>query len=327
MRAINVRERLRALIIIVALCTIPTHTIAQPAYPNRPIKIIAPVAAGTVADLVPRIIAAKLQTRWGQPVIIENRPGGATNIGTATAARAEPDGYTLLASPATSLVVNQSLYKNLPFDPNAFVPVTVLAVQPNILVANRSVPAADLREFIAYAKGNPGKLTFASSGVGTVPHLGMELMQAKTGIRLVHVPYKGLAPALRDVLAERIDVMFDNLGTSAPHIKSGELKAYGIGTEQRSPLLPQVPPLSEQIPGLVSTAWFALVAPPKTPSNIIAILYDAVSETLKLPDVQKRFRDLYATPVGIPPAATEAFFEQERTHWRSIIATAGVKVE
>jgi tripartite-type tricarboxylate transporter receptor subunit TctC len=327
MRAINASERLRASIIVVALCTIPTHTIAQSAYPNRPIRIIAPVAAGTVADLVPRIIAAKLQARWGEPVIIEDRPGGATNIGTATAARAEPDGYTLLASPATSLVINQSLYKNLPFDPNAFVPVTVLAEQPNILVANRRVPAADLREFIAYAKANPGKLTFASSGVGTVPHLGMELLQAKAGIRLVHVPYKGLAPALRDVLAGRIDVMFDNLGTSAPHIKSGELKAYGIGAERRSPLLPQVPALSEQIPGLVSTAWFALVAPPKTPSNIIAALYEAVSETLKQPDVQERFRDLYATPVGMSPSDTEVFFERERTHWRSIVAAAGVKVE
>jgi tripartite-type tricarboxylate transporter receptor subunit TctC len=320
-------SRARCLLLVAALCAVPTLALAQEVYPVRTIKIIAPVAGGTVADLVPRIVAAKLAMRFGQPVVIEDRPGAANNIGAEAAARAEPDGYTLLAAPATALVVNQSLYASLPFEPNAFVPITVLAEQPNVLVANPHVPAANLRELVAYAKANPGKLSFASSGAGTVPHLGMELLQAKTGIRLLHVPYKGLAPALHDVLAGRVDVMLDNLGTSAPHIKNGELKGLGIGTERRSPALPDLPALSEAVPGLVSTTWFALVAPPKTPPRIVTVLYDAVSEVLKQPDVRERFRNLYAAPVGNPPAATEAFFTQERAHWRSVIAAAGLKAE
>jgi tripartite-type tricarboxylate transporter receptor subunit TctC len=189
------------------------------------------------------------------------------------------------------------------------------------------VPAANLREFVVYARANPGKLSFASSGVGTVPHLGMELLQAKAGIRLLHVPYKGLAPALRDVLAGRVEIMLDNLGTSAPHIASGELKGLGIGTDARSPLLPDLPTLSETVPGLTSTTWFALVAPPQTSPRIITVLYRAVSEVLRQKDVRQRFHDLYATPVGNSPAETQAFFAHERHRWREVITSAGIKAE
>lgn len=295
------------------------------AYPSRAIKIIAPVAAGTVADLVPRLIAENLAARWGYPIVVENRPGGATNIGTEAAARAEPDGYTLLVSPATALVVNQSLYPKLPFDPAAFVPVTVLADQPNVLVARPTLPVSSAKELIAYAEHNPGKLSFASSGVGTVQHLGMEQLKTMTGIELVHVPYRGLAPALNDLVAGHVDLMLDNLGTSAPHIKNGGLKGIAIGSERRNPLLPEIPAMSETVPGFASTTWFAMVAPPKTPGAIADQLFAAVTEVLKLPEVRSRLRDLYAEPIGQTPAETAAFFMRERARWQKVIETAGVK--
>lgn len=313
--------------VMAGLSVTPGLAPAQEAYPNRTIKIIAPVAAGTVADLVPRLIAEKLATLWGHPVIVENRPGGATNIGTEAAARAEPDGYTLLVSPATSLVVNQSLYPRLPFDPTAFVPVTVLADQPNILVARPNLPVSNARELIAYAKNNPGKLSFASSGIGTVQHLGMEQLKAITGIEVVHVPYRGLAPALSDLVAGHVDLMLDNLGTSAPHIKNGSLKGIAIASERRNPLLPDMPAMSETVPGFVSTTWFAMVAPPKTPAATADKLFAAVSDVLKLPEVRERLRDLYATPIGESPAETAAFFTRERARWHKVIETAGVRPE
>jgi tripartite-type tricarboxylate transporter receptor subunit TctC len=297
---------------------------AQP-YPSRAIKIIAPVAAGTVADLVPRLIAENLAARWGHPIVVENRPGGATNIGTEAAARAEPDGYTLLVSPATALVVNQSLYPKLPFDPAAFVPVTVLADQPNVLVARPTLPVSNAKELIAYAKDNPGKLSFASSGIGTVQHLGMEQLKTMTGIDIVHVPYRGLAPALNDLVAGHVDLMLDNLGTSAPHIKNGTLKGIALGSERRNPLPPEIPAMSETVPGFVSTTWFAIVAPPKTPGAIADQLFAAVTEVLKLPEVRSRLRDLYAEPIGDTPAETAAFFTRERARWQKVIEAAGVK--
>ena len=294
-------------------------------YPSRTIRIIAPVAAGTVADLVPRLIAESLAARWGYPIVVENRPGGATNIGTEAAARAEPDGYTLLVAPATPLVVNESLYPKLAFEPAAFVPVTVLADQPNVLVARPSLPVSNVKELIAYAKGNPGKLSFASSGVGTVQHLGMEQLKSMTGIDLLHVPYRGLAPAVSDLVAGHVDLMLDNLGSSVSHIKNVSLKGIALGSERRNPLLPEMPTLSETVPGFVSTTWFAMVAPPKTPVAIADKLFAAVAEVLRLPEVRRRLRDLYAEPIGETPAETAAFFTRERARWRKLIEAAGVK--
>jgi tripartite-type tricarboxylate transporter receptor subunit TctC len=311
-----------------ALCAVmPVEARALDGYPSRPVKIIAPVSAGAVADLVPRVVAEKLSAKWGQPVLVENRPGGGTNIGAEAVANAEPDGYTLLVSPSPALVSNQSVFAALRFDPAAFVPVTVLADQPNVLVAHPNTPAANLRELIAYAKANPDKLSYASSGIGTMGHLGMEMLKTMTGIKIVNVPYKGLTPALNDLLAGRVDVMFDNLGTSAPHIASGRLKAIGIGAAQRHPRLPQLPALSEEVPGMLSSAWFAMVAPPKTPPAVIDALYAAVSEALKLPDVQEKLARVYATPVGYSPAETATFFDRERQRWHSIVVSAGIRAE
>ena len=328
MSTVIIQSRLaRRIALTVCMCLVPISVLAQDAYPNRAIKIIAPVGAGGVADLVPRFIAEKLAGRWGHPVYVENRPGANTNIGAETAARAEPDGYTLLAAPATTLAVNPSLFPKLTFDLTAFVPVTVLANEPNVLVAHPKLPFSTARELIAFAKANPGKLTYASPGIGSVQHLSMELLASMSGIALVHVPYKGLPPAVNDVVAGHVDLLFDNLGSSAPLIKSGNLKAIAVGSERRNAFLPDLPSLSEAVPGFLSVTWFAIVAPPRTPAGIAEKLSAAIAGILKTADASNCFRDLYATPIGSSPADTAAFFAQERERWRSVIVLAGIKVE
>ena len=228
----------RRIVLALCMCLLATSALAQDAYPNRAIKIIAPVGAGSVADLVPRLVAEKLAGQWGVPVYVENRPGGNTNIGAEAAARAEPDGYTLLAAPATTLAVNPSLFPRLTVDLTAFVSVTVLADQPNVLVANPKLPFSTVQGLIAFAKANPGKLTYASPGVGSVQHLSMELLASMTGIALVHVPYKDLPEAVNDVVGGHVDLLFDNLGSAAALIKNGNLKPIAVGSERRNAFLP-----------------------------------------------------------------------------------------
>ena len=328
MSTVIIQSRLaRRIALTVCMCLVPISVLAQDAYPNRAIKIIAPVGAGGVADLVPRFIAEKLAGRWGHPVYVENRPGANTNIGAETAARAEPDGYTLLAAPATTLAVNPSLFPKLTFDITAFVPVTVLANEPNVLVAHPKLPFSTAQELIAFAKANPGKLTYASPGAASVQHLSMEMLASMSGIALLHVPYKGLPSAVNDVVAGHVDLLFDNLGSSAPLIKSGNLKAIAVGSERRNAFLPNLPSLSETVPGFLSVTWFAIVAPPGTPAGIAEKLSAAIAGILKTADATNCFRDLYATPIGSSPADTAAFFAQERERWRSVIVSAGIKVE
>ncbi|HZF18901.1 MAG TPA: tripartite tricarboxylate transporter substrate binding protein [Burkholderiales bacterium] len=300
---------------------------AQNHYPSRPIKIIVPLPAGGTADTVPRLIAEKLAVKWGQPVVVENRSGAANNIGADAVARAEPDGYTLLAAPPAALVINQFLYPKLPFDPSAFVPVTVIAATPNILVVHPKVPVSTIQELIGYARSNPNKLNYASPGSGSTPHLTVEWLKFQAGIQIVHVPYKGLAPALTDLLAGEVDMMFDNLGNTLPHIKGGRLKVLSVGSEKRVSALPDVPTMTELYPGFISIAWFAVVAPPKTPSEIAVKLSAAISEALRLPDVVKKLQDLSAVPVGGTPAETTLFMKEETERWRKVIQAARVKPE
>jgi tripartite-type tricarboxylate transporter receptor subunit TctC len=315
------------LVTIGFLAAIPLIAVAQDAYPNRPIKIIVPLSAGATADFLPRIVAAKLSLRWGQPVIIENRPGAAQNLGAEVVARAEPDGYTLLASPPGPLVIAQSFYSELPFDPTAFVPVTVLATLPNTLVVRPNLPVANLAELVAYAKENPGKLNYASPGSGSTPHLAAEALQIAAGIRMVHIPYKGLAPALTDVLAGHVDMMFDNIGNTLVHIKRGTVKGIAVASKERLPDLPELPTMAETYPGFYSATWFAVVAPPRTPPEIAAKLSQAIAEILKLPDVSARFRELSCVPVGSSPAETATLLKEEAERWHKVIATAGIKPE
>jgi tripartite-type tricarboxylate transporter receptor subunit TctC len=318
---------LRAIVMAVAFGGAPIPALGQQHYPDRPIRIVVPVPAGGTADALPRIVGEKLAAKWEQPVVIENRPGAANNIGAEYVARAQADGYTLLAAPPAALVINHNLYSKLAFDPAAFVPVTVLARQPNVLVTHPRIAAGNVQELIALAKMHPDKLNYASSGRGSTLHLSMEMLMARTGVRMVHVPYKGLVPALTDLLAGQVDVMFDALGNSLPHIKSGKVKALAVGSESRFPALPDVPAMSEIFPGFVSVVWFGVVAPPKTPPEIAAKLSAAITEALSLPDVAKRFQDLAAEPMGGSPAQTAAFMKEETARWRKIIVEAGIKID
>jgi tripartite-type tricarboxylate transporter receptor subunit TctC len=327
MAAKVIMTRLLGLVLAVTMGNLPAAAVAQTAYPNRAIRIIVPVPPGPTADLLPRIIADRLTARWGQPVIVENRPGATLNLGAEVVAKAAPDGYTLLAAPPPPLAINQSLFPRLGFDPAAFVPVSVMAQAPNVLMVHPKIPAASLPELIAYAKANPGKLTYASSGAGSTPHLSMELLRSLTGIDLVHVPYKGLGPAMTDLLGGHVDLMLDNLGNAVGPVKAGRLKALGVGGATRVEALPDVPAVAEMFPGFLSVTWFAIVAPPQTPREIAAKLSSAIAAIVKRSDVSARFAEQFSTPVAGTPAETEAFIRAERERWHKVIVAAGIKPE
>jgi tripartite-type tricarboxylate transporter receptor subunit TctC len=296
-------------------------------YPTRPIRIIIPVTAGGLMDVLARLIGENLQAKWGQPIIVDARPGGSGNIGAEAVARALPDGYTMLMSAPPPLAMNQKLFGKLGFDPAAFVPVTVIAAVPNILVVQSNLPVSNFRELIAFARSNPDKLSYASTGMGSTPHLTAEMLKLATAIRMAHVPYRGVPPAFTDLIGGQIDLMFANLGDSLPHIRSGRVKALAIGSQARLAVLPDVPAISEQLPGLVSETWYALVAPPKTPSRIVETLSAAIVDALRTPDVARRIVELSATPVGLSPSEAAAFIKEESQRWGQIITSAGIKSE
>ena len=304
-----------------------TTTSAQE-WPSKAVRIIVPFPAGGSADLLPRVVGEKLAQQWGQPVIIENRAGAAGNIGAAAVFQAEPDGYTLLSAPPPPLVINRLLYPKLAYDSTQFVPITVIAAIPNVLLVHPKVAANSVSELISHAKQNPTKLNYASQGSGTTSHLTAELFKSMAGgLQITHVPYKGSAPALTDLVAGQVDMMFDNLGVSLPHVKSGKLKALGVASSKRFRSLPDVPALAETLPGFEAVAWFGIVAPPKTPSVIAEKVAAGVAEALRNPDVLRRLNDLSADPLGLSPADTAAFMKQETERWGAVIRSAGVKVE
>src|SRR5262245_45316010 len=263
-------------------------------YPSRAIRIVVPYPPGGSADLVPRAVAEQLQAKWGQPVLIENRAGAGGNIGAEAVYRAEPDGYTLMGTPPGPLVVNQNLYRKLAFDPEKFVPVSIIAEIPNVLLVNPRLAVHSVKELVAYAKANPDKLNYGSQGSGTTSHLTAELFKSVAGVRLTHVPYKGSAPAMAALLGAEIDLMFDNLGVTLPHVKSGALRALAVCGENRVASLPGVPTLSETLPGFVSATWVGVVAPPSTSPAIAEKVSAAIDEAIRSPEVAKRLAALSA---------------------------------
>jgi tripartite-type tricarboxylate transporter receptor subunit TctC len=310
-----------------ALIAAPATAVAQADFPRRAVKFVVPVPPGNMLDSMPRIIGEKLSVRWNQPVIVENRPGAASNVGTEAVAKSEPDGYTLLVSPPGPLSVAQHVYPKLGFDPTAFVPVTTLVQFPFILVVNAKSPVTSFADLIARAKANPGKITFGSPGVSSTPHLAMERFAAAAGITFVHVPYPGLAPAMRDLLAGHIDAIFDTPGNTLPHIANGGVRALAVTAEQRIAEVPDAPAMAETLPGIAHTDWFAVVAPPKTAPDIAARLARNIAEAMKLPDVAKRIAEFNVTPVGNSPADTAALIKRESEQYRALIASTGIKVQ
>jgi tripartite-type tricarboxylate transporter receptor subunit TctC len=296
-------------------------------YPARPIKIIVPSPAGATTDTLVRMVAQKLAEKWGQPVIVDNRPGAGGNIGAEEAAKAAPDGYTLLFTYPAPLVVNKALYKQLAYDPDAFLPISLVAAVPLVLAVPPKEQATTVQQLIAIAKAHPNQLNFASQGYGTSGHLAGELFNSMAGVKIVHVPYKGSAPALTDLLGGRIDMMFIELSTVLSQINAGKLRALAIGSTKRNQFLPDVPAMAEVLPGYQASTWFAMVAPPGTPPDIAATLSSAVAAAIHQPDMAKRLVDMSATAVGDTPAQMADFLRDERQRWGGVIREAGVKAQ
>jgi tripartite-type tricarboxylate transporter receptor subunit TctC len=296
-------------------------------YPSRPVKIIVPFPAGGTADVMPRIFSDWLSRKWGQPVVIDNRTGAAGNIGAEAVAKADPDGYTLLSAPPPPLVINHNLYPKLGFDPTEFVPIVIMGRVPNALVVNAKVPLNSVAELVAYAKANPGKVTSATQGNGTTSHLTSELFQMMGQVKFQHVPYRGSAPALNDLVAGSVDIMFDNLGVSLALVNGGKLKLLAVATAKRMASLPDVPTIAETLPGFESAAWFAIVAPPKTPPALVDKINADVNEALRQSDIIQRLTQLSAEPIGGTPQATAAYMRAEIERWHKVIKAANVRLD
>ena len=300
-----------------------------PDYPDHAVRIIVPFPAGGTADVLPRIVAQYLSKRWNQPVVVENKTGAGGNIGAAYVATSTPDGYTLLASPPGPLAINDSLYKpeSLGFKPPDLMPITVLGAVPNVLDVRPGFPAKTAQELIAYAKANPGKVSFASQGNGSTSHLTGILFQKLTGTQMVHIPYRGTAPALQDIMASQVDLFFDNLGSSLS-LQGDKLRILATGGSKRNPSLPDVPTLQEAgVASFESSTWFAVVAPPGTPPAIVQYLNQEISAVLELPEVKEQFARIAVEPVGGSIAETAKFFAEEHDKWRSVITSANISVE
>lgn len=297
-------------------------------YPDHPVKIIVPFPAGGTADAVPRIVADWLSRKWGQPVVIENHTGAAGNIGSEIAYKATPDGYTLLSAPPPPLVNNQNLYPHLPFDPAKFEPISILAEAPSGLFVNPDkIKANTIPELIAYMKANPDKVLAATQGNGTTSHLSAAMFDMMAGVKTQLVPYRGSAPALQGLLAGNVDIMFDNLGVSLPLAKAGKLRLLGIATEHRMASLPNVPTIAETLPGFLSSAWYAVVAPPKTPAAILKEVNGDINEALKDSDVIEKLKNLSCEVVGGSSQQARDFMKHEVERWGKVIKTANIKLQ
>ena len=312
---------------IVAACVAPLFGNAAAAqnYPSRPVKIVVPYPAGGSNDIIARIVAQKLSERSGQNFLVENRGGAGGNVGAEAVAGSEPDGYTLLLTAPPPLTINAALYKSLPFDPaKAFAPVALIASVPIVLAVHPSLGVKDVKELVALAKSKPGTINFGSSGIGTTNHLAGELLKSKTGIDVVHVPYKGAAPAMNDLLAGHIPMMFDNIPAVLPQVQGKLINAIAVAGSVRAGKLPDVPTVAEQgVEGFEASAWFGLVAPAKTPAPVLAKLQADVAAILDMADVKTRFVELGAEPGTVSGEAFGKFLAEETIKWGGIIRASG----
>ncbi len=317
-----------SLLAIVALTLGITPAFAQ-TYPAKPIRIVVAYTPAGATDILARVVGQKLTEAWGQPVIIDNRPGANGNIGSEYAAKATPDGYTLLMVTAGTHGINPGLYRKLGFDAvKDFAPVSLVAMVPNIFVVNNAVPAKDLKEFIAYAKANQGKLNYGSPGNGSTAHLSMELFKSMTGVQMVHIPYKGSAGVLADLIGGQIVATLDNMPPYVPQVRAGKIRALAVSPTRRSSAVPELPTVAEAgVPGYDSGAWFGLVAPANTPKDIVNKLSRETARILKLPDVSARLLELGAEPVGDTPEQFSAHIKAEIAKWAKVIKDANVELQ
>jgi len=301
---------------------------AQDAYPSHPIKVIVCLPAGGGVDTVTRIIADKMSKILGQPVVVENKGGQSGNLGTEFVYSSEPDGYTLLASQPAPITTSPLLFKKLNFDPTRFEPVAVMSAIANTLLVRPDFPANNVKEFIAYVKANPGKINYASQGNGTTSHLTGAMFDAATGTKMNHVPYRGTAPAINDLLGGHVDLMFNELATSIELHKGGRAKLLAVTTEKRIDELPDVPTMQEEgVPNFISDTWNAISAPPKTPAAIVAKLNAAINQALQDPEVKAHYARMHLTAVGGTPANMARIVKADTERWGAVIKSANVTIE
>jgi tripartite-type tricarboxylate transporter receptor subunit TctC len=303
-------------------------SLAQDTYPTRVVKVVLPVLPGSTTDILARIVTTGLSRTWGQPVIAENMPGAAMNLGAENVALATPDGYTLLICPPSPLSINQLLYHDLKYDPAKFVPIALLAKIPNVLAVRPDFPAKTVAELIAYGKANPGKLTYASQGVGSTAHLAGAELEVLGGIKMVHVPYHGAQPALTDVMSGNVDMFFDTLTTSVPLYRAGKLKLLGVASAERSSAVPEVPTIAESgIPGFRSVTWFAMAGPPGLPAPLADKINRDVAEILRKPEIDEKIRTLRLDPMPGTTADMAQFVADETKLWARVITEAHITLQ
>lgn len=298
-------------------------------YPNKPIRIIIPYPPGGGNDIVVRAIGQKLSENLGQSVVVENKPGGGTLIGAEAAAKSPPDGYTIFLGTIATLAINPSLYRQMPYDPiRDFAPVTQIANYPMVLVTNPTLSANSVADLLAIARARPGKLVYASFGNGSTPHLGMELLKTMAGVDLVHVPYKGAAPALADLLGGQVSVMFNDFMTTGSQIKAGRLKALAVSPQQRTQLMPDLPTVAESgVPGYGFTSWAGLLVPAATPAEIVNRLHAEIVRVVNQPDVARQLSALGADPAVSTPQQFAEFIRSETAKWAKVVKDSGAKID
>lgn len=302
---------------------------AAAAFPDRPVRIVVPFPPGGSNDVIARLLAQNLSEQWKQPVVVDNRSGAGGNVGAEAVVRADPDGYTLLLSAPGPLSINQSLYSQIGYNPlKDFAPIALVASVPIVLAVNPEVKATTVKELIALAKAEPGKLNYGSSGNGTTNHLAGELFKELAKIDIVHIPYRGAAPAMNDLMGGQIPMMFDNMPAVRPQVQAGKIRALAVAGTERSPLYPELPTMIEAgVPGFDATAWFGLVGPAKTPAAVLKTIEDATKKALTDPAMVKKFADLGAEPGNAFGAAFGKFMEAEAAKWGKVIKDANVKVD
>lgn len=323
------KPSIRLLLSALALAT--SNVLAQGAasYPNKPIRIVVPFPAAGTTDILARAVANELSKAWGHPVVVENRPGAGGNLGSDIVAKAAPDGYTLLVGAVSPQAINVTLYPKMPYDVmRDFAHITLIANVPNLLEVHPSVPVKTVRELIELAKARPGKLAYASSGNGTSIHLSAELFKSMAGVDMLHIPYKGSAPAVTDLIAGQVQLMFDNLPSSLAQVKAGKLRPIAVTSRERSPALPDVPTIAESgLPGYEATSWFGMHAPAGTQKDIVAKISATVAKSLRTPEMMERLASQGAQPVGNTPEEFTEFVRAEITKWARVVKASGARVD